>query len=287
MPNVIYSGYLDVATSSVPYAITDMNESFTNINDVKTKLLQFADGGVTSSSVFAQGDNSQYQSIPNPLKSDNLPSQSQIAFNADSGVGIGSNLFNGETAVLAPNGHFQTNNYMKIAAPNSASLYLHMRPNSDDIGMQGTRYNYNNGVLFEHSFNDSICPAKWWFDNDGIAYFAHGANFNVKLGFIPKNTRSFNYIGELLPLKLYAIQAVPSFASGTVKDAAGGAAPNRRIAAFKRSNYRLAGSTLSGSDGSYTMPLFAAKGEQLFFVCLDDDSAPDFEAQIYDRITVS
>ena len=287
MPSVIYSGYLDVATSSVPYAITDMNESFTNINDAKPRLLNYAVGSITSTVDISFVDNSKYQSIPNPTKSGSLPSQSQIAFNADSGVGIGSNLFNGAVANLVSNGYFATNSYMQIAAPNSPSLYFHMRNNSRDVNINGTRYNYNNGVFFEHNFSDGICPAKWWFDNDGIAYFVHGANFNVKLGYFPKNTQSFNYIGELQPLKLYAIQATPSFASGTVKDAAGGPAPNRKIAAFKRSDYRLVGSTLSASDGSYTMPLFAAKGEQLFFVCLDDDPAPDFEAQIYDRITVS
>lgn len=221
------------------------------------------------------------------MVSEGLPNQSQIAFTADSGVGIASNLFNGSRFNLNPNGFFFVNNYTGINTPNVSSLYFHLRNNNADVRLYGTRYNYNNGVLFEHNFSDGECPTKWWFDNDGIAYFVHGASYNIKLGYLARDTTSFNYIGELQPLRLYAIRAIPSFASGTVKDAVGDVAPNRRLVAFKRSDYKVVGTATSRDDGTYTMPLFAARGEVLFFVCLDDDAPPDFEAQIYDRIIVS
>lgn len=96
-----------------------------------------------------------------------------------------------------------------------------------------------------------------------------------------------NYIGVLEPQKVYCLRRAVVAATGFVYNAAGGAAENCTVIAFNRVSGRLVGKTKSNADGSYALQCIASKGDQLFIVCLDDDGvAPDFDAQIIDRVLV-
>lgn len=98
----------------------------------------------------------------------------------------------------------------------------------------------------------------------------------------------FSGLGPLETGKMYCLRSSTIAAQGVVYNAAGGAAPNCSVMAFNRVTGRNVGKTKSAADGTYSLMAIASKGEQLFIVCLDDDGlAPDFDAQIIDRVLVN
>ena len=106
------------------------------------------------------------------------------------------------------------------------------------------------------------------------------------LGRVEKNTLIYNHIGELPSNRLYALRATHAVASGTVYDAANQPSAGCRVLAYNRETGKLIGSAVSGADGRYSCHVNATKGSEIFMVCLDNAVAPDFEAQIIDRIIV-
>ena len=85
---------------------------------------------------------------------------------------------------------------------------------------------------------------------------------------------------------MYALRATHAVASGTVYDAANKPSAGCRVLAYNRKTGKLIGSAVSGAGGRYSCHVNATKGSEIFMVCLDNAVAPDFEAQIIDRIIV-
>ena len=121
---------------------------------------------------------------------------------------------------------------------------------------------------------------------DGTCFFFHVTSTPMYFGRVGKNTHVYNHIGELPSNRLYALRATHAVASGTVYDAANQPSAGCRVLAYNRETGKLIGSAVSGADGRYSCHVNATKGSEIFMVCLDNAVAPDFEAQIIDRIIV-
>ena len=147
----------------------------------------------------------------------------------------------------------------------------------------------NNGAIIgiRHQYQASSPFLSYYLlRGDGTCFFFHVTSTPMYLGRVEKNTLIYNHIGELPSHRLYALRATRAVASGTVYDAANRPSAGCRVLAYNRETGKLIGSAVSGANGRYSCHVSATKGSKIFMVCLDNAVAPDFEAQIIDRIIV-
>lgn len=281
-----YSGYLENETQKYPYVIIDTEETFSDINAAKSRLLSIPQAGVIGTASGTVSFTEAYFNLPNIWKNAGLAANSNVAILGEQGIAIACDLLNGTRTAININGTFTGySDSSSVKKPNLPSLYIHTYNITSAYTTNWQTTTYSDGVLLE--FNYSTNYTKLFFSIDGAIYFVSSTNINPYIGYFPANTVNYTPIGRLGNLRLYCFRAFASQASGKVINAVGNPAPSYRVMAFKRSNGKLVGQATSDSTGNYAMPLSALKGEQLFMVCLDDDGVtPDFEAQIIDRVTV-
>lgn len=281
-----YSGYLENATQKYPYVIIDTEETFSDINAAKNRLLSMPQTGIISTASGSLASTEAYFNLPNIWKDVGHAANSNVAVLGEQGIAIACDLLSGtRTAINKNNAFTGYPTYSSVKMPNLPSLYIHTynMPSTYTTNWQTTTY--SDGVLLEFDYSTNY--TKLFFSIDGAIYFVSSTNINPYIGYFPANTVNYTPIGRLDTLRMYCFRAFASQANGSIKNAVGSPAPNYRIMAFKRSSGKLVGQAISDSAGNYAMPLSALKGEQLFMVCLDDDGVtPDFEAQIIDRVTV-
>lgn len=284
-----YSGYLEASTQKYPYALIDTEETFVNMNVARTRLLTIPEGGVTATSNGSVLFTDKIIKVPNAWKDAGYPALSDVSINGSTGLIVSLDLLNGTRDAMNANGAFATNpSYNQFSAPNLAAVYFHFFDNIGGYGLNWNTTEYTDGILLEISINNgSYGSAKYFFTPDGAIYFVLNCTQRTPLfGFFPQNTRNYTGIGSLENLRMYCLRPFASTAQGNVTDKNGTVLANQSIMAFRRSTGKLVGKAMTDSSGNYTMPLSALKGEKLFMVCLDDDTAPDFEAVILDRVTV-
>ncbi|PKH81158.1 hypothetical protein [Psychrobacter sp. 4Bb] len=120
-----------------------------------------------------------------------------------------------------------------------------------------------------------------------VFFFSTRSGYDLVADKIAGASRQLSFLGDLNPNQIYCLRSSVATASGVVYNPSGGVAPDCSVMAFDRSNGRLVGRAKSDTQGRYNIFCAASKGSKLFMVCLDDDGvAPDFNAQIVDRIIV-
>lgn len=292
---VLYKGMLNAEL--INYMIVDMG-----LPDITkstgTAWLKSISGKPESSAATAHikhTDSTGYYTTPNPLADSVGTANNTTAFQSDYGVIFGLTGFTGSEAAITGTTP-SVNSYVKMKLPTDGALSLYLNPNRADVEVYVSQTQYPDGLYIEsiHSGNsginlDNAFSFYAYFDNKGGCYFfctIEGDSKQVQLGRFDKVSRKFIKIGDLQVNKRYYLTDSIAFAEGVVKDAAGALAEGRLIAAFNRVTLNNIGTAISGVDGKYKMPLSASQGDSLFFVCLDDDAPPDFEAQIVDRVVI-
>lgn len=275
-----YIGYLNKQAQTMPYFVYNTGDILDGFGNIQSKIRSYGQNLINrnSSSVI---DNSFVLKMPGVWQD-----KSDIAIVADTGFVVATDKLGGGQVRIDGSDIFRVNIYTKVPSPNQYALYFHLKNDDRDVGTSYTVINYANGSMLELSFSDNSCKSAWFFSNYGVVYFAFNASYKAKLGFFETGTTVFNLIGELEPNRLYMLTSAPSIASGVVTDKLKNPVPNCKIAAFRRDNFSLVGHAMSNGQGEYKMPIAVLKGETVFMVCLDNDTAPDFEAIIYDRIQV-
>lgn len=285
--DLLYSGWIDT-DKRLPYSVFDTGtvaESESGASAIQT-LSALAGGRLLFSKETGQDDHSIYSNVPSMWRNAGFDRVGQVAHTSDAGFSFSAGAYDGDNTNINGNAHFKVNQYANVKKPSKGALYLHMKGSTPDTNGKMYEYAYDNGVLIRSEIygNSDVYVL---FRNDASVWLLHTSKtFTPKLGFFPPESVVFNLIGTLEPFRVYCLLSEPVRAEGTVFDAAGRPAPNCRVFAYDRADGRLVGSGVSGSDGQYAFTVFAAKGSSLFMVCLDNDDAPDFAAQVQDRIAV-
>lgn len=276
----VYSGFLNEEQQSYPCLIADTGETLESIDKINNRFAQFAKNILSSTN---DSISDHYHAIDAPSV---WGGNADVEILADGGFCISVDGFTAKSSAINGNGVIATNHYMTSKAPKNAALYFHLRTsNSDDYAFYN-KISCSNGTIFKIMHERNTILSTWFLSNDGVAYFAFDAPSQIQFGKFGANNVIFNPIGKLEPYKLYMLASFLGVAQGMVKDKAGKPMSNCRLGAFVRKDFHLVGVATSNESGRYRMPIAAAKGEQIFIVCLDNDDTPDFEALIYDRIQV-
>lgn len=290
----LFTGFVD-NEMKYPYVLMDMEQDITNANVGFNKLLELAEDNVI-----------KYSEPIGGAYGFTYPTQTQDAVvNLWSGFNHAAPV--NKPLVMKLGGmFFPVNTYtsvsgeLQLQALNlTTDAYYHINQPSDG-GLIVLSKNYNN---FSYSINSlpnngaiigirheyqEVYPflSYYLLRGDGTCFFFHVTSTPMYLGRVEKNTLIYNHIGELPSNRLYALRATHAVASGTVYDAANQPSAGCRVLAYNRETGKLIGSAVSGADGRYSCHVNATKGSEIFMVCLDNAVAPDFEAQIIDRIIV-
>ena len=290
----LFTGFVD-NEMKYPYVLMDMEQDITNANVGFNKLLELAEDNVI-----------KYSELMGGAYGFTYPTQTQDAvvnlwrgFNHAAPVNkpfvmkFGGMFFpvntytsvSGELQLQALN--LTTGSYYHINQPSDGGLIVLSKKNNN--------FSYsinslpNNGAIIgiRHQYQATYPFLSYYLlRGDGTCFFFHVTSTPMYLGRVEKNTLVYNHIGELPSNRLYALRATHAVASGTVYDAANQPSAGCRVLAYNRETGKLIGSAVSGADGRYSCHVNATKGSKIFMVCLDNAVAPDFEAQIIDRIIV-
>ncbi|WP_032137128.1 hypothetical protein [Kingella negevensis] len=283
---MLYSGEIG-KDKLLHYALSDTELVFGAVGDGLAKLNDLAGAYFVSRSYVYIGDHFQTFSVPNMWMADGASGAGGAAFSADSGFAFSSALFDGSRVNVNANGAFYQNGYGNLAVSAAPSLFVHTDENGSDSNGGYWLSSFANGASLVSAEASGTNVLNVLFLPNSVVYVFHNvAGYNAPFGWFPENSSSFNLIGFLEPLRLYCVQSVPFFARGTVFDVVKKPAAGCRVLAYQRSSGKLIGETVSASDGSYSCPVLTARGDEIFMVCLDNDVAPDFNAQVIDRITV-
>lgn len=264
----------------VPFVLIDMEQT-DDKNTLRQVLFDKA-GVITDIKSGTFFDNAQYFDIPLIWQD-----SGKMALLADNGVALAvRGGFDGTFTQIKPNGYFATSYYAKTKTPLYGAVYLAMNDIVSDISVSYKKYRCQNGVLFECEWTGGT-NGYFLFTDGGCFFFYDTQDKKARIGTFMPDTVFFNQVGVLEPLTLYAIRSNVSYARGKTFDPAGRITANCRVFAYRRDTGERVGQAVSSQTGDYEMPLNATKGVELFMVCLDNDTAPDFEAQVIDRITVA
>lgn len=289
----LFTGFVD-NEMKYPYVLMDMEQDITDANVGFSKLLELAEDNVIKYSEPGDSYGSTY------------PAQTQ-----DAVVNLWSG-FNNAAPVNKPlvmklggmffpvNTYTSVSGQLQLQAINlTTSTYYHINEPSDGglivLSKNNDSFSYsvnslpNNGAIIgiRHQYRAwNPFLSYYLLRGDGTCFFFHVTSTPMYLGRVEKNTLIYNHIGELPSNRLYALRATHAVASGTVYDAANQPSAGCRVLAYNRETGKLIGSAVSGADGRYSCHVNATKGSKIFMVCLDNAVAPDFEAQIIDRIIV-
>ena len=290
----LFTGFVD-NEMKYPYVLMDMEQDITDANVGFNKLLELAEDNVI-----------KYSEPIGGAYGFTYPTQTQDAVvNLWSGFNHAAPV--NKPLVMKLGGmFFPVNTYtsvsgeLQLQALNlTTDAYYHINQPSDGglivLSKNNNNFSYsinslpNNGAIIgiRHEYQE-VYPflSYYLLRGDGTCFFFHVTSTPMYLGRVEKNTLIYNHIGELPSNRLYALRATHAVASGTVYDAANQPSAGCRVLAYNRETGKLIGSAVSGADGRYSCHVNATKGSEIFMVCLDNAVAPDFEAQIIDRIIV-
>lgn len=289
----LFTGFVD-NEMKYPYVLMDMEQDITDPNVGFNKLLELAEDNVIKYS-----EDSGYYGISYPTQTQDEVVNLWSGFNNAASVNkplvmkFGGMFFpvntytsvSGELQLQAIN--LTTNSYYGMNQPSDGGLIFLSRYN--DNFSYSINSLPNNGAIIgiRHQYHAwNLFLSYYLLRGDGTCFFFNISSEPMYFGQVEKNTLVYNHIGELPSNRLYALRATHAVASGTVYDAANQPSAGCRVLAYNRETGKLIGSAVSGADGRYSCHVNATKGSEIFMVCLDNAVAPDFEAQIIDRIIV-
>lgn len=303
--NTLYTGFIEQGV--IPYTIIDTEVSFDTIPAGLAFLDELADSLVVSTS-GQSNNNGSYKgtnlenTINNPwAEIEGFSQTTIIEFPRDYGFIVktnGGSTSNVDRKILVADGvrplyRKLDGSYNLVDAPNM------LAPNNGSVGINLNNSALTHGQIVLNSYiysNDVIryhmkyliakaTEAYLQVHPDGSIFFfsTTPAVVNITSG----TSANLTYVGDLLPNRVYCLRASAAQAHGTVYNPSGNPAPNCSVMAFDRVSGKLVGKTKSDALGAYSMLCVAKKGTKIFMVCLDDDGvAPDFDAQIFDRVEV-
>lgn len=289
----LFTGFVD-NEMKYPYVLMDMEQDITNANVGFSKLLELAEDNVIKYS----NQDGPY-GITYPTQTQDAVVNLWSGFNNAAPVNkplimkLGGMFFpvntytgaSGDLQLQAIN--LTTNAYYSMNQPSDGGLIVLSKNNSNFTYSINSLPNNGAIIGIRHQYQE-VHPflSYYLLRGDGTCFFFHVTSTPMYLGRVEKNTLIYNHIGELPSNRLYALRATHAVASGTVYDAANQPSAGCRVLAYNRETGKLIGSAVSGADGRYSCHVNATKGSKIFMVCLDNAVAPDFEAQIIDRIIV-
>ena len=289
----LFTGFVD-NEMKYPYVLMDMEQGITDADVGFNKLLELAEDNVIGYSSPSAGYGFAY-----PVRTQDAVVNLWRGFNHAAPVNnplvmkLGGMFFpvntyksvGGELQLQAIN--LTTNSYYSMNQPSDGGLIV-LSKNNNNFSYAINRLPNNGAIIGIRHQYQSIHPflSYYLLRGDGTCFFFHITSTPMYLGRVEKNTLVYNHIGELPSNRLYALRATHAVASGTVYDAANQPSAGCRVLAYNRETGKLIGSAVSGADGRYSCHVNATKGSEIFMVCLDNAVAPDFEAQIIDRIIV-
>lgn len=287
--SILYSGIIDSNTK--PWVLIDQGETYNSESMAIQALSSYFEGDALS--VVAEQryvDTTTYYDAPNPWAETGFSATSKLGFVSDLGIVFNVGGVTGSLSPPIPNGSFTNNSYAKMQTPVDGALFIHLNGSNTDIENHIIVKKYTNGVYYinRNAGNSTTIMQHVFVSNTGVIvfFYTHPANYNGQFGTMGSNSLSFNKVGTIQPLRLYALRAVPSIATGMVRDLGGNPA-SRSIVALNRKTKKIVGDCVSSSSGEYSMPLLAIKGDVLTFICFDDDAPPDVQAEIIDRVVVT
>lgn len=289
----LFTGFVD-NEMKYPYVLMDMEQDITNANVGFNKLLELAEDNVIKYSEPIGGGGTNY-----PTQTQDAVVNLWSGFNHAAPVNkplvmkLGGMFFPVNT-YTSVSGNLQlqalnltTDSYYRINQPSDGGLIV-LSKNYNNFSYSINSLPNNGAIIgIRHEYQE-VYPflSYYLLRGDGTCFFFHVTSTPMYLGRVEKNTLIYNHIGELPSNRLYALRATHAVASGTVYDAANQPSAGCRVLAYNRETGKLIGSAVSGADGRYSCHVNATKGSEIFMVCLDNAVAPDFEAQIIDRIIV-
>ena len=290
----LFTGFVD-NEMKYPYVLMDMEQDITDANVGFNKLLELAGDNVIKYSEPVGGA----YGFASPTQTQDAVVNLWSGFNNAAPVNKplvmkwGGMFFpvntytsvSGELQLQALN--LQTNAYYRINQPSDGGLIV-LSENNNNFSYSINRLPNNGAIIgIRHQYQAEYPFLSYYLlRGDGTCFFFHVTSTPMYLGRVEKNTLIYNHIGELPSNRLYALRATHAVASGTVYDAANQPSAGCRVLAYNRKTGKLIGSAVSGAGGRYSCHDNATKGSEIFMVCLDNAVAPDFEAQIIDRIIV-
>lgn len=290
----LFTGFVD-NEMKYPYVLMDMEQDITDANVGFSKLLELAGDNVIKYSQSSE----EYNGLVYPTETQDAVVNLWSGFNKAAPVNkplvmnLGGMFFpvntytsvSGELQLQAIN--LTTSPYYSMNQPSDGGLIILPKDNNN--------FSYsinslpNNGAIIgiRHQYQTAYPFLSYYLlRGDGTCFFFHVTSTPMYLGRVEKNTLIYNHIGKLPSNRLYALRATHAVASGTVYNAANQPSAGCRVLAYNRETGKLIGSAVSGANGRYSCHVNATKGSEIFMVCLDNAVAPDFEAQIIDRIIV-
>ena len=290
----LFTGFVD-NEMKYPYVLMDMEQDITNANVGFNKLLELAEDNVIK---YSEPIGGAY-GFTYPTQTQDAVVNLWSGFNHAAPVNkplvmkLGGMFFPVNT-YTSVSGNLQlqalnltTDSYYRINQPSDGGLIV-LSKNSNNFSYSINSLPNNGAIIgIRHEYQE-VYPflSYYLLRGDGTCFFFHVTSTPMYLGRVEKNTLIYNHIGELPSNRLYALRATHAVASGTVYDAANQPSAGCRVLAYNRETGKLIGSAVSGADGRYSCHVNATKGSEIFMVCLDNAVAPDFEAQIIDRIIV-
>ena len=286
---VIANGVIPGSFVGVPPAYNLLDIEMTGINFANCKQMLFdylRPNYVGAGTSGSQGDHTLYISnLPSIWAETGFSPTSQAAMMSDVGFCFGVSSFTGEYGKISFSDGKAVNGYSNFNAPTDGGVYLNMSPATLDASASYTSEIYDIGIYVQVNFTGRG-DLGIFFTKTSEVYFFHSAPFDGGFGPIAKGLRNVIVSTYCNPNKIHLLRSKISTVSGSIEDAAGNVAPNCKVFMYRRSDGKLLGSTISNSEGKYTMNTHALTGDSVFMVCLDDDNAPDFEGIVYDRVTV-
>lgn len=236
--------------------------------------------------------NNIFATVPNPWFGNEMAEQTKIASLNDFGVILYINDYNPAIVDLLESNGINPlyGSFPRTYRINNGALSININPNGSSIINNNyiDRWVYDNGISRIRFRWDTHADMYMQFHPNGSVYlFISKAYPKAVVDKISGSSKKLNYVGELELNRIYCIRSSIATAYGTVYNAAGGFAPDCSVMAYNRVTGNLVGKSRSNSQGQYTVQCLASKGDQLFLVWLDDDGvAPEFDAQVIDRIVV-
>ena len=294
----LFSSFLDKDNLKYPFSLIDMKVNIPDYQIGFSKLLELADANILSTQNIGSSNSSAFA-----LNNFKAPTSLWKGFDGasdDTSVGIAEGGFYLSIDNLQGSRKFtlDTSSAVSDGLPNQLGLISYVNklaialfPSSAVSSFYPSYTTLSNGsVIFSTKSNGSpsVPVSAFLMRNDGVCFCFNSKENFLYFGTISSSASqaSYNHISKIAGKKLYAIKAVHAVASGTVYDAANQPSAGCRVFAYNRATGKLIGSAISGIDGRYVCYVNATKGSEIFMVCLDNAVAPDFEAQIIDRIIV-
>lgn len=293
--NIAFSGFIKAAIT--PYIILDTGDVVTSTSDGLAVFNAVPVGSVVSRSTRTSQPSlpNIIETVPNTWSTQGLDANTYLEIINDYGFSLQLKASNSARAV------FESDGIIPVYRPPNQDFHPRMTPSSEgavavNINLNGGTNSKSTAVIERYSsgvVRFLINYESWGdiyiqVDPDGtLFFFVIGVTKDPVVNTVGPNSVTLTHVGKIKTNKLYCIRSFVANASGTVYNAAGGVAPNCSVMAFNRVNGRIVGKTKTNTAGTYSVNCVANSGDQLFMVCLDDDgNAPDFDAQIIDRIMV-